>query len=517
MYRAESNGCIREYELIGRGDGADRQAEASQAPLTMRRVLTGAVGTTVNQIACESFEGVGRVLLAACGGVNAGPGSLVVTYLDKIQAVVRGGEEPQPYSEHLTMPDSSWGISAHGATHMVAVSSNAARITLFRVPQSWPQFENSIPEVLTTPVHELSGHEGNIPCVTFSTEGTILVSCSIDLTVRLWDVREGVQILQVLATQRIGPGQSLQEYWVWSAQWVPAKSVKKEFLPQSFCSSAYRVEPPRSVHSHFHVLPQCDDAAYSDGSYHKYAECPCEFCRKFQSGGFMDDKMQESEAIYESLDEEVFEDENLQEKIDENLGLQPQRQFSQLPSYHNIIPREHLENTSEGSTADNMSSVHVDRERDMILVAYSKSLAILDASTGEELKELSFRNLPITGMYERISMMKYMPELSAAVACFQSSGNLMIIRIVQIVDSTRESDIHLHCETMAPFFDRAGETAATPNVAAPILGFCSTARNNAVHHPVPADYVFHVLRCHGLDRRELSPSPNLYQLPNTNP
>ncbi len=49
------------------------------------------------------------------------------------------------------------------------------------------------PSLITQEEHRLTGHTGGVPSVTFSPDGSQLVSASVDETIRLWDVDIGVE------------------------------------------------------------------------------------------------------------------------------------------------------------------------------------------------------------------------------------------------------------------------------------------------------------------------------------
>lgn len=69
---------------------------------------------------------------------------------------------------------STWGIALNTVKRLIAVSANSHAITIY--------------DLITGHIQHLKGHGHNIPSIEFDLSGDRLVSCSIDGSVRVWDL-----------------------------------------------------------------------------------------------------------------------------------------------------------------------------------------------------------------------------------------------------------------------------------------------------------------------------------------
>ncbi|CAG8552154.1 4932_t:CDS:2, partial [Ambispora leptoticha] len=131
---------------------------------------------------------------------------------------------------HFCNESSTWGIAMHGPSRLLAVSANSHVITVYDLRDGLPDSVatteedtdkdiNSVPNknpLLLEPKICLRGHEHNIPNIAFSPDGKFLVSCSIDNTCNVWNVKTG----ESLVSKHI----SLD--WGWSTCFVSPSSFK---------------------------------------------------------------------------------------------------------------------------------------------------------------------------------------------------------------------------------------------------------------------------------------------------
>ncbi|KAF9934831.1 hypothetical protein FBU30_010804 [Linnemannia zychae] len=138
----------------------------------------------------------------------------------------------------LSVTESAWGVAIHSERRLIAISTNAHTVTIFhcgtnsrissrRYSSNAPTFTGSTtaegsppsfnPNLLSatdepsTSQQILSGHDHNIPCVTFSPCGRFVATSSIDRTCRTWRLSDGKQIQQ----------KSLGPLWGWGVRFVP--------------------------------------------------------------------------------------------------------------------------------------------------------------------------------------------------------------------------------------------------------------------------------------------------------
>ncbi|GBC02341.1 hypothetical protein RclHR1_04580009 [Rhizophagus clarus] len=154
----------------------------------------------------------------------------------------------------FSINESTWGIALHGPKRLLAVSANSHEITIFNLKESGKFFnefdddndlENSDEEGSQTPrtyasvltkisendalggktTSVLRGHEHNIPNICFSACGRFLVSCSIDSTCRVWNIKTGELVQTKILT---GDWFDLNDNdeWGWTANFVPKSAFK---------------------------------------------------------------------------------------------------------------------------------------------------------------------------------------------------------------------------------------------------------------------------------------------------
>ncbi|ORX87013.1 hypothetical protein K493DRAFT_81758 [Basidiobolus meristosporus CBS 931.73] len=133
---------------------------------------------------------------------------------------------------------STWGIALNGPRHLLAVSANSHNITVYNLRGS-RRSESSLTDIESdTPLSELedttysttsldspdvnsstttlTGHKHNVPSIDISPCGEFLVSCSIDGTCRVWNLRNGETIYK----------NSIGNAWGWTALFVSVASFK---------------------------------------------------------------------------------------------------------------------------------------------------------------------------------------------------------------------------------------------------------------------------------------------------
>ncbi|RIA98349.1 hypothetical protein C1645_812757 [Glomus cerebriforme] len=174
--------------------------------------------------------------------------------------------------------ESTWGIALHGPKRLLAVSANSHEITIYNLQNSVNEFnfddddddddDSSGEEELQTPktyasvlkkisdndalggkaISVLRGHENNIPNICFSTCGRFLVSCSIDATCRIWNVKTGELMQTKPLTSDSYDVDDNYDDWGWTANFV-SKSAFKTI--SSNCEAYLRLtsnpSSPRSV------------------------------------------------------------------------------------------------------------------------------------------------------------------------------------------------------------------------------------------------------------------------------
>lgn len=83
---------------------------------------------------------------------------------------------------------SAWGLAV-SPLRILGISSNSHNVNLFHLSPEFKRFKEDYhspwfrQETLV-----LEGHEHNIPCITFNSSGTLLLSGSIDRSLQIWDI-----------------------------------------------------------------------------------------------------------------------------------------------------------------------------------------------------------------------------------------------------------------------------------------------------------------------------------------
>ncbi|KAI8921331.1 WD40-repeat-containing domain protein [Powellomyces hirtus] len=124
--------------------------------------------------------------------------------------------------------ESAWGIALHGPKYLLAVSANSHTIMIWDL-QSRAFEDDDLMDLKDEekrcnneslggmPERELVGHDHNVPSVDFSSCGTYLASCSIDCTVRIWNVQSG----QVVSSRYFN------SQWAWTVRFVAPEMFKR--------------------------------------------------------------------------------------------------------------------------------------------------------------------------------------------------------------------------------------------------------------------------------------------------
>ncbi|KNC97936.1 uncharacterized protein SPPG_06924 [Spizellomyces punctatus DAOM BR117] len=117
--------------------------------------------------------------------------------------------------------DSAWGIAIHGPSYLLAVSANSHTIMVWNLRSSYQSHGNFVSDRDGDPLggvekRELVGHEHNVPAIDFSSCGRYLLSCSIDCTLRIWNIKTG----ETLYSREVD-GQ-----WGWVARFIQPSLFK---------------------------------------------------------------------------------------------------------------------------------------------------------------------------------------------------------------------------------------------------------------------------------------------------
>ena len=132
---------------------------------------------------------------------------------------------------------SAWGIDIHAHRRLLAISSNAHDITIFRL--------GTDEECEIRP--QRMQHDHNIPTVAFNASGTLVAGGSIDNTCVVWDVDSAVMLYQFVDRQ-----------WVWCVKFLNTewfKSTRRKSrtssYPREWIISPVDGLPKRNVHENF--------------------------------------------------------------------------------------------------------------------------------------------------------------------------------------------------------------------------------------------------------------------------
>ncbi|KAI8820818.1 uncharacterized protein EV422DRAFT_578648 [Fimicolochytrium jonesii] len=118
----------------------------------------------------------------------------------------------------LRHKESAWGLAIHGPSYLLAASSNSHTIMVWNLRASTSQKDRLEDDPLGGVMErELVGHEHNIPSIDFSSCGKFLISCSIDCTVRIWNVHTGHTICS----------RFFNNQWSWTARFISPDSFKR--------------------------------------------------------------------------------------------------------------------------------------------------------------------------------------------------------------------------------------------------------------------------------------------------
>ncbi|KAG0351497.1 hypothetical protein BG005_009004 [Podila minutissima] len=140
----------------------------------------------------------------------------------------------------LSASESAWGLAIHSDQRMIAVSTNAHLVDVFRFGIDTAKLQSSrtlAPDLSADPStstlsesHQIfRGHLHNIPCVAFSPCGRFLASTSLDGTCRTWNIASGKE------TQHASFG----DLWGWGVSFVDQDAwttiTRKEYkaIPKS--------------------------------------------------------------------------------------------------------------------------------------------------------------------------------------------------------------------------------------------------------------------------------------------
>ncbi|KAJ3240725.1 hypothetical protein HDU81_002916 [Chytriomyces hyalinus] len=157
-----------------------------------------------------------------------------------------------PRKTHLFVNgESTWGLDIHAESRLVAVSANSHVISIFNLGMN----SSSDKDADDAPMNgfrskRLSGHENNIPNVRFSPCGRYIASCSIDSSVRVWNIKTS-QAVAIFKNNQASD-------WNWSVNFICPHAFRSgvdqkragekiSYLP-SWCIGVPQVLKPNLVH-----------------------------------------------------------------------------------------------------------------------------------------------------------------------------------------------------------------------------------------------------------------------------
>eukprot|EP00177_Eucheuma_denticulatum_P001112 GFKZ01002018.1.p1 GENE.GFKZ01002018.1~~GFKZ01002018.1.p1 ORF type:complete len:610 (-),score=58.66 GFKZ01002018.1:122-1951(-) len=185
--------------------------------------------TTINNIRFFNSSSAGPLLIMAGGCERpAEPASLSILRLPTAQTVTPEFWESADTRIRRFRYDSAWGLDIYqgDATNdpRIAFSNNSRRIvelSLANLMLGDQDVQMEAPHVL--PVI----HSNNIPCVSFSNDGQLLASASLDGTYAIYDMRRGGEVLYRSVRPNLNRWRDFEsmEMGCWMVYWVNRKMV----------------------------------------------------------------------------------------------------------------------------------------------------------------------------------------------------------------------------------------------------------------------------------------------------
>jgi len=326
---------------------------------------------------------------------------------------------------------SAWGLAFGGESYLLAVSANSHAITLIDTKARSQGTRDQAPRVIT-------GHEHNIPCVDFSPCGRFLVSASIDETCALWNTETGEMIKSCEVTNE----------WGWGVLFVDPRSVRD--YPSE--DEALKVPPRQSL------LKLRKDAGLSPYSY---AGPSSSFIRQLFRGRFqipesddedeeaveeeegsqepatpMDVETSDGEEELVDVGEGDFDAPEEEHELDAEFGfdlyqeIEAARQSQHQPLQSTLSPQPRPAASSRVPPKTAMPSqfvVFASQHHIFLLDGNLKTLAKLENPISIDLAEA---NSELYG-YDRLSLMRYVPEFSVLILASQGTGRAIFLRLAR--------------------------------------------------------------------------------------
>ncbi|KAJ3258726.1 hypothetical protein HK103_003320 [Boothiomyces macroporosus] len=367
----------------------------------------------------------------------------------------------------LINDESTWGLAICQKFSLIAVSDNGYKITIWNLSTS--------NNVLGKHKRILRGHEHNIPCINFSGDGKYLISCSIDKTMRIWNVSTGEQMNTI----------SVNPEWNWKCSFINLKDVKLI----SDMDKLWETIKKESENPFSNRQPSFQDALpYLERLYLLFMErdiarsIVMDRQRASQRGTEEEQQSEElqeetlevisvtsTESLNSSCSDMVNSDASSEnsENINQPMATETERSTSNSSnsssSYHTAedlpieesnqmvedLPGSNIEINIEDAMDDQNSQSDIERSEEFngasigqlyassenyVLLSTIKDFYVVSPSHGTvccipNLFPRYHYDPDLNGM-ERISIVEWIPELSLAVACSQR-GKVALIRLVR--------------------------------------------------------------------------------------
>ncbi|KAJ3247452.1 hypothetical protein HDU78_004157 [Chytriomyces hyalinus] len=169
-----------------------------------------------------------------------------------------------PRKTHLFVNgESTWGLDIHAESRLVAVSANSHVISIFNLGMNSSSDKDALSDdapMSGFKTKRLSGHENNIPNIRFSSCGRYIASCSIDSSVRVWNIKTS-QTVAIFKNNQTND-------WNWSVNFIRPQAFRsgvdrkrsweeQSYLP-SWCLGVPQVLKPKLVNLSWRRGPETD-------------------------------------------------------------------------------------------------------------------------------------------------------------------------------------------------------------------------------------------------------------------
>ncbi|KAI8582756.1 hypothetical protein K450DRAFT_226772 [Umbelopsis ramanniana AG] len=140
----------------------------------------------------------------------------------------------------LRNDDSTWGIAIHAKQKLIAVCANNHEVTIFNMSVHPSMKQDDTKSILGSEAEcRLIGHGHNIPNIDFSDCGRFVVSCSIDRSCRVWDLKKK----KVVCQRNFADLGRYSDNWGWSVKFLSRSSVKPLFCDHEQLRQAMKGRP----------------------------------------------------------------------------------------------------------------------------------------------------------------------------------------------------------------------------------------------------------------------------------